>query len=124
DWINTAFERGGSILLLNDFAPSFTVHHDKTEKLPPRWVGANTAQLGEEAFVRGDDLFCVTEIARPNIRSYASRLDSNVLPDKDQPVSWTRRLICTSEKISDERADQLFVAYTSYNAQEKSGDRT
>ena len=34
---------------LNDFTPSFTYHRDATAKTPARWVGANTAQLAQEA---------------------------------------------------------------------------
>src|SRR5262249_1297897 len=106
DWINTT-AGNSSVLLLNDLAPPFPVHHEATAKLAPRWVGANTAQLGQEAIVKGDALDCITEIARPNVRQYASRLDSNVLPDKDQSLTQTTRLIFSNEKLSDERADQI-----------------
>jgi hypothetical protein len=122
DWINTTFDGGPSVVMLNDFASSFTVHHEPTAKMPARWVGANTAQLAQEAIVKGESLWNITEIARPNIRQYASRLDSNVLPDPEQPLNWTSRLAFSSDKIADERADQMFIAYTGFNAQSKDGD--
>ncbi len=123
DWINTSIA-GGSVVMLNDFTPSFTVHRDATAKTPARWVGANTAQLGQEAVVRADAIYSITEIARPNIKMYESRLASNVLPGPDQPLAFTSRFIMSIRPVSDERADQLFIAYTGYNAEEKVDDST
>jgi hypothetical protein len=121
DWINTQLADGTSIAWLNAFAPSFTVHHDATAKRPARWVGANTAQLGQEAILNADALYSITEIARPNIKMYASRLDDNVLPGADQPLKFTSRVIITDQKLTDARVDQLFVAYTGYNSESSSG---
>jgi hypothetical protein len=90
DWINTKFQ-GASVAWLNDFTPSFTVHKEATAKAPARWLGANTAQLGQEAQVSGNKLYSITEIARPNLRSYRSRLDDNVLPSPAKTPSPSSR---------------------------------
>src|SRR5205814_5688598 len=66
DWIATRFgESGPSVLWMNDFSPSFTVHHEATAKKPAQWVGANGAFLAEEAKLNENGaLDCVTELAR------------------------------------------------------------
>jgi hypothetical protein len=121
DWFNTTFN-GTSVAWLNDFASSFTAHREATAKFPARWVGANTAQLGQEAILKGDALYSITEIARPNIKMYASRLDDNVLPSPEQPLVFTSRLAFSAEKMSDEQVDQSFIAYTGFNPELKDGD--
>ena len=124
DWINTTFDGGPSVAMLHDFAPSFTVHRDATPKTPARWVGANTAQLAQEAIASADALYSITEIARPNIKMYRPRLRDNTLPGPDQPLEWTSRLIISDEKLSDERVEQLFIAYAGYNEQKSEDGAT
>jgi hypothetical protein len=123
DWINTAYgDSGPSVAMLNDFAPSFTVHKEGTAKTPAHWTGANSAHLGQEAVVAGDTLYSITEIARPTLKMYRTRLDSNVLPGSDDPLTFTSRLIVSEEKLADDRVDELFVAYCGLVRQEKTGD--
>ncbi|HYO07896.1 MAG TPA: hypothetical protein VER17_02915 [Tepidisphaeraceae bacterium] len=134
DWTCARFA-SASVAWLHDFAPSFTYHRGETARAPARWVGANSAQLGQEAIRRGDALLSVTEIARPNLRMYQPRLQDNVLPGPDQPVAFSSRMILAggaggaggadgARAITDDRADQMFVAYTGYNAQEKLKEAT
>lgn len=123
DWINTSFaggEAGGaSALWLKDFTPSFTVHREKTGNVGARWIGANTPQLAQEAQAKGDAIYSISEIARPNLRQHLSRLDHNVLPNPGEGLAIVSRMIFRDTPISDERADQHFIAYTGYNPQEK-----
>jgi hypothetical protein len=123
DWINTAFD-GAAVAWMNDFAPSFTSHKPKTEKSPAKWIGANLPYLGQEAMVIGGKLYSITEIARPNIKSYRGRLDDNILPGKDQPLTFTSRLVFSSDARTDERVDQDFIAYTGFNPQKQDGETT
>ncbi len=122
DWFNTTFDDKLTVAWLNDFTPSFTVHRDATPKTPAHWTGANTAQLAQEAMVKDNVLYSVTEIARPQIKSYESRVAGNVLPGPDQPLTTTARLIVSNDKLSDARIDELFVGYTSFNEQTREGD--
>ncbi|HEV2293457.1 MAG TPA: hypothetical protein VGR35_06345 [Tepidisphaeraceae bacterium] len=127
DWINTSFTAAGaspgsSALWLKDFTPSFTVHREKTDKVGPRWIGANTAQVAQEAQAKGDTIYSISEIARPNLRQHLSRLDHNVLPPPGEGLLIGSRMIFSGVPISEERADQHFIAYTGYNAQEKTSD--
>jgi hypothetical protein len=124
DWLNFSYDGGPSVAMLHDFAPSFTIHRNATAKTPAHWAGANSAHLGQEAVVRGETLYSVTEIARPNIRMYRSRVEPNVLPPSDYPLPFTSRLVVSDEKLSDERVDEMFVAYCGFIRQEKSGDTT
>jgi hypothetical protein len=124
DWISTRFADGSGATWLNDFTPSFTVHREasvdsKKVKLGPRWVGANTAQLSQEAQAKGDAIYAVTEIARPNIKQYQSRLSENVLPGKDQPLSVTYRVAFDAKAVDDDTADNRFVGYVGFNEQTK-----
>ena len=122
DWVNTQFDGGMNALWLNDFTASFTYHREQSGKkvvLPPRWVGANTAQLGQEAQVKDGALYSITEIARPNIKSYESRLQENILPPPGQdPLTITSRVAFDTAAVSDDEADQRFVAYVGYNPQQ------
>jgi hypothetical protein len=70
DWINTSFDNG-SVAMLNDFAPSFTVHKEARGKTPAHWTGANSAHLGQEAVVVADKLYSITEIAARRSRCIA-----------------------------------------------------
>ena len=124
DWLNTTFANGPSVAMLHDFAPSFTVHKKATAKTPAHWTGANSAHLGQEAVVAGDTLYSVTEIARPNIRMYRTRVEPNVLPGEDYPLPFTSRLVVSDAKLSDARVDELFVAYCGFVRQEQSGETT
>jgi hypothetical protein len=117
DWINSKFDDGAA-LWMNDFSPSFTVHRDKTEKLGPRWVGANTAQLAQEAQTKDGAIYSICEIARPNLKQYASRLSENILPGKDQPLTFTSRVTFDKSAANDDVADQRFVGYVGFNSQE------
>jgi hypothetical protein len=125
DWINSAFDGGASALWLQDFTPNFTTHHGpreataKTGPIGPRWLGANTAQVAQEAQAKGDAVYSISEIARPNLGGYASRLADNVLPPKGEGLLIASRMIFDGAAISDDRADQQFIAYTGFNPQEK-----
>ncbi len=122
DWINFKSEDVPSILLLNDFATSFTVHVDKTAKTPAHWTGANGPQLAEEVQSSGNTIYSVTELAHPTIKYYRSRFEPNVLPDKDQPMKFTHRLMLSDKPVADARADQAFIAYTTFTPQAHDGD--
>jgi hypothetical protein len=119
NWVSSSFD-GASVLWINAFAPSFTVHREATAKTPAQWVGANSPQLDQEAYVEGDSLVTVTELAHGSIRSYRSRLDDYVLPDKSQPLAFTHRLVFSDKPVSNEDATNAFVAYATYNAQDAS----
>jgi len=123
DWINTSLGEH-SVAWLNDFSQSFTIHHDKTSKVPAQWRGGDAPQLGQEATLSGDTLYSVTEIARPMIKYYQSRFTGDTLPMKGDPLHFSSLLSIQSEKLSDERVDQMFVGYTSYNEEKKDGDAT
>jgi hypothetical protein len=116
NWVIDAVP-GGNVLWLNQFAPSFTVHRGATAKAPAQWVGANSPQLDQEAYVEGDALVHVTELAHGSVKSYRSRLDDYVLPDASQPLSFTHRLVFSDRPFVNEEATDAFVAYTSYNSQ-------
>jgi hypothetical protein len=122
DWINFKSDGGPSLLLLNDFAASFTVHKEKTAKTPAHWTGANSAQLAEEVQTAGDATYSVTELAHANLKMYRSRVEPNVLPDKDQPMKFTHRMMISDQPIADERADQTFVGYTTFTPHAIDGD--
>jgi hypothetical protein len=122
DWVSTRFADGSGATWLNDFSPSFTVHREATTKLGARWVGANTAQLAQEAQAKGDALYAITEIARPNIKQYQPRLSENVLPGKDQPLSVTYRVAFDAKAVDDDTADNRFVGYVGFNEQTKTAD--
>lgn len=123
DWINSTLG-DTSIAWMNDFAQSFTIHHEKTAKTQAQWRGGNAPQLGQEAALSGDVLYSVTEIARPMVKYYQSRFTGDTLPMKDDPLTFSSRLMVSKEKLSDERVDQLFVGWTSYNAESKDGETT
>jgi hypothetical protein len=53
---------------------------------------------------------------------YRTRLESNALPPPGEPLTFTSRLVVSDEKLSDERADELFVAYCGFVRQTKDGD--
>jgi hypothetical protein len=123
DWINTKFDGGASAVWYNDFTPSFTYHRqasapDKKVPLPARWVGANTAQLGQEAQANEGAIYSITEIARPNVSTYAARLEDNILPPPGQSLTIRSRIAFDGFAITDDRADQNFVAYVGYNPQQ------
>src|SRR5262249_27342361 len=63
-------------------------------------------------------------IARPQIKYYQSRFTGDTLPDKDQPLHFTSRLMISKEKPSDERVDQQFIAWTSFVKETHEGDTT
>jgi hypothetical protein len=120
DWINTPIAGGGSVAWLNDFTPSFTVHKNATAKTPARWLGANTAQLAQEAQATDNALYSITEIARPNIKSYRARLDDNVLPQPNEdPLTIVSRLIFSDSAMTDQQVDNHFVSLVSYRHLDK-----
>ncbi|HZZ44796.1 MAG TPA: hypothetical protein VFE58_17800 [Tepidisphaeraceae bacterium] len=116
NWFTTT-SPAGSVLWLNEFAPSFTIHHQAKGKTPAEWVGANSAQLDQEAYVDGDTLIHVTELAHGSVKSYRSRLDDYVLPDPSQPLTFTHRLVFADKPISNDDSTHTFIAYTTYNSQ-------
>ena len=116
DWIRTTFAKGPSVAWLNDFAPSFTVEAAATAKTPARYTGANLPQLGQEVQTKGDRLYSITEIARSNTRSFRDRLKENILPPKGESVRFRSRIVIGGAELTDKRADEMFVGWTSYNA--------
>jgi hypothetical protein len=122
DWINFQSEAAPSLLWLNDFSPSFTVHKEATAKTPAHWTGANSAQLAQEVVTRGAVVYSVTELAHANLKMYRSRVEPNVLPDQDQPMKFTSRLMFSDGPVSDERADQTFIGYTTFTPQTRDGE--
>ena len=123
DWINTSFEKA-SVAWLNNFSQSFTIHHEKTAKTPAQWRGGDAPQLGQEAALSGDTLYSITEIARPQIKYYQGRFTGDSLPLKGDPLHFTSLLAIDKDKLTDQRVDQMFVGYTSYNEEKKTGDTT
>ncbi len=120
DWINTKLTANTGVLWLNDFSPSFTVHQDATDKRPGRWTGANSPQLGQEAQTEDKSLYSITEIALSNTRYYLERFVPNVLPPVGEPLAFASRLVFSNAPVSDERADQEFIAYVGYGEQRQS----
>lgn len=120
DWIRTGFAGNKTAVWLNDFAPSFTVHEEATQKQGAHYTGANIPQLGQEAQTAQGALYSITEIARPNIPIYRGRFTDNLLPPVGEPISFSSRLAFTGTPLSDERADQMFIAYVGYHEQHKS----
>ncbi|MEP6703191.1 MAG: hypothetical protein ABJB34_00130 [Acidobacteriota bacterium] len=117
DWLNTNFGNNISVAWLNEFSPSFTVHQNATARRPGRWVGANIPQVGYEAQSSGEDLYMLTEIARPNLKSYAERLEDNRLMNVGESVNFTSRLGFHNTSQTDEQIDNEFIGYTSYAEQ-------
>ena len=127
DWIDAAYAGGASAVWLQDFTPNFTTHHgprkSKTgEEIGPRWLGANSAHVSQEAQAKGNAVYSISEIARPNLSGYAARLADNVLPPPGEGLAIGSRMIFSESATTDERADQHFIAYTGYNPQEKTKD--
>ncbi len=117
DWVNTNLSNNTSVLWLNDFSPSFTVHQDATDRRPARWTGANSPQLTREAQTAQGSLYSVTELAHANTRYYQERFVPNVLPPAGEPLAFSSRLVFNKSPLTDERADQEFIAYTGYAEQ-------
>lgn len=115
NWLNSSLPTGQGVLWINEFAPSFTVHHAARGKTPAQWIGGNSPQLDQEAYLEGDALVHVTELAHGNVKSYRGRLDDYVLPDASQPMVFTHRLAFTDRPVDAEAAANAFVAYTSFN---------
>ena len=116
DWINHDFGGTGA-LWLNDFARSFTVHQDATDRRPGRWTGANSPQLTREARTAGGNLYAITELAHSNTRYYLERFVPNVLPPPGEPLAFASRIIFDRAPVTDRRADEEFIAYTGYATQ-------
>ncbi len=114
DWVNTKFASRASVLWLNDFAPSFTVRQAATDKRPTRYTGANSPQLGQEVQIADGSCYSITEIARSNTRYYLERFVPNVLPPAGEPLAFSSRLIFADAPVSDQRADEEFIAYVGY----------
>ncbi|MCA1592577.1 MAG: hypothetical protein LC754_08005 [Acidobacteria bacterium] len=117
DWINTKLSSDVGILWLNDFAPSFTVHQEATDKRPARYTGANSPQLGREAQTADGSLYSITEIARSNTRYYLDRFVPNVLPPAGEPLAFSSRLVFADALVTDQHADEEFIAYVGYGEQ-------
>ena len=124
DWINTTLAAGAGVLWLNDFAPSFTVHQDATDKRPGRYTGANSPQLGQEAQTADGNFYSITEIARSNTRYYLERFVPNVLPPAGEPLTFSSRLVFADAPVTDGRADEEFIAYVGYSEQRRSAQGT
>ena len=117
DWVNTKFATNTGVLWLNDFAPSFTVHQDATGKRSGRFTGANSPQLGQEAQTAGGSLYSITEIARSNTRYYLERFVPNLLPPAGEPLAFSSRLVFAESPVTEQRADEEFIAYVGYGEQ-------
>lgn len=119
DWLNTHFSNA-TVLWMNDFTPSFTYHRKATAKTPAHWVGANTAQLAQEMQADQHVIYSITELARPQVKNYRSRVQDNVLPPPGEPETISNRIIIRDHSFDDDDwADNQFVAYTTYRTHEK-----
>jgi hypothetical protein len=121
DWVNTRLTNT-SALWLNDFAPSFTVHQNATDKRPGRWTGANGPQVEREVQAGEEGLLAITEIARSNTRYYLDRFVPNVLPPPAEPIAFSSRLIFADSVVTDVRADEEFLGYVGYGEQRQSAE--
>jgi hypothetical protein len=119
DWVRTSFAGNTSVAWLNDFAEAFTVHQEATKKRPARWVGANIPQYGQEAQTSNGSVYSIIEIARSNIKSYLDRLEEDVLMPRGESVSTTSRLVFSGSPLTNDKADQIFIAYAGYTDQQK-----
>ncbi len=124
DWINTTLAASASVVWLNDFAPSFTIHRAATDKRPGSYTGANSPQLGQEVQTGNGNFYSITEIARSNTRYYLERFVPNVLPPAGEPLGFASRLVFTDEPVTDQRADEEFIAYVGYSEQRRSAQGT
>lgn len=120
DWLRLDLAAAGSVVWLQDFAPSFTVRDASARNRfkQPRDQGANLPQLGQEAQTAGPSLYNITEIARANIRSYRDRLADNILPPRGGSVTFSSRLVFSLSRLTDRQADAELIGYTSYREQE------
>ncbi|MDQ6632369.1 MAG: hypothetical protein M3Y82_11555 [Verrucomicrobiota bacterium] len=114
DWVRSQIKNGPSVVWLNPFDPVFTVRAEATEKSPVRYMVGSEAQFGREAQSIPGALFSITEIARPNIKSYRDRVRENVLPPKGESFEITTRFAFQKSGVSDDVADQMFLGTTSY----------
>ncbi len=122
DWIRTRFAHSASALWMHDFAESFTVREAATDRRPARYIGANVPQLGQEAQTVGVTLYSITEITREQIRSYADRFMSNVLPAPGEPLAFASRLVFDDGALTNTRADEIFIAYAGYAEQRRTSE--
>lgn len=124
DWVRIDFGRAGSAAWLMDFAPSFTVLDKSTRNTfkQPRYTGANVPQLGQELQTAGNRLYSITEIARPNIRSYRDRVVDNTLPARSEGAAFSSRLVFSRSRPTDRQTDQMLIGYTSYHTQRDMAD--
>jgi hypothetical protein len=106
-----------SVAWLNDFASSFTVKAEATTKTPAHFTGANASLLGREVQTAGNRVYFITEIARSSVRSFRDRLKENILMPRGESVSFSSRLVFGDATLDDRRADELFIAWNSFNEQ-------
>lgn len=119
DWIASTFAANQSAAWLNDFAESSTVHQDATDKRKSSFIGANIPQLGQEARADANNLYSITEVARSNISYYRSRFVDKLLPAQtDAPLAFSSRIVFNDSAMTNERADQLFLAYAGYREEQ------
>ncbi|MEP6911719.1 MAG: hypothetical protein ABI923_03130, partial [bacterium] len=121
DWVSTRLNTASAVWL-NDFAPSFTIHQNATDKRPGRWTGANGPQLEREVQAVEESLFAITEIARSNTRYYLDRFVPNVLPPVGEQISFSSRLAFADSLVTDSRADEEFIGYVGYGEQRSTGE--
>ncbi|MEP6686356.1 MAG: hypothetical protein ABJB22_06215, partial [Verrucomicrobiota bacterium] len=124
DWINTKLASNVSVLWLNDFAASFTVHQDGTDKRPARYTGANSPQLGQEAQTANGSLYSITELAHSNTHYYLERFIPNVLPPPGEPLAFSSRFVFAVAPVSEQRADEEFIGYVGYSEQRPGAETT
>ncbi|MDB6124135.1 MAG: hypothetical protein JWQ71_3128, partial [Pedosphaera sp.] len=123
DWVRSQIKGGPSVVWINPFDPVFTVYAEPTAKSPGRYMMGSQAQFGREAQSIPGAFFAITEIARPNIKSYRDRVRENVLPPKGEGFVISTRLALQEREVSDDTADEIFLGTTSYREQQASGGK-
>jgi hypothetical protein len=121
DWLRSVFANGSSVAWIYNFPGSFTVRDDtaKNSFKQPRYTGGSLPQLGQEIQTAGPAVYSITEIARPNIRSYRDRVIDNVLPAAGDSVRFASRMIFATApaQLDDTRVTQHFLACNSARLQ-------
>ncbi len=124
DWVRSQIKNGPSVVWINPFDPVFTVHAEARGKSQERYTMGSQAQFGREAQSVDGAFFSITEMARPNLKSYRDRVLENVLPPNGESFEITTRLAFQESGGSDEAADQIFLGTSSYREQKSDGEKS
>lgn len=127
DWIRSDYKSGVSVVWMNEFSDSFTLLDESSRNTfkQSRYVGGSLPQLGQEIQTAERAIYSITEIARPNIRSYSpDRIFDNVLPAKGDGVQFASRMVFARAPLDDVRTTQQFLGYSSVRSQSREGDAT